>query len=115
MPACTRAIGSILNVVLMGENRIGMCHWCNAPFNEADPDSTRYPTRDHRIPKSRGGGTGLDGNLVWACRECNMLKADLMPDEFVEYMKIANDGVRHAVAYGLARNGVRYEEWMRDG
>ena len=87
------------------------CHWCNAPFNEADPDSTRYPTRDHRIPKSRGGGSGIDGNLVWACRECNMLKADLMPDEFVEYMKIANDGVRHAVAYGLARNGVRYEEW----
>jgi len=32
------------------------------------------PTRDHVHPKSRGGK-----RTVWACRQCNGLKADLAP------------------------------------
>lgn len=37
------------------------CFWC---------DFSAILTRDHVVPKSRGGGDGAD-NVVWACRACN--------------------------------------------
>lgn len=51
------------------------CFYCHAAlaWNQA--------TRDHLIPKSRGGGGA--GNCVWACQACNNDKADLMPMAYV--------------------------------
>lgn len=44
------------------------CQYCEKPFYWNGVQRTR----DHVIPKSKGGGT--DGNLVLACRECNQWK-----------------------------------------
>jgi hypothetical protein len=38
-------------------------------------------TRDHVVPKKLGGT-----KRVWACRQCNGLKADMMPDEWTVFM-----------------------------
>ena len=37
-------------------------------------------TRDHVVPKSRGGGNGWS-NVVTACSRCNLEKGDRLPDE----------------------------------
>lgn len=52
------------------------CHYCNRPLN-------RYNrTRDHKIPKARGGARVPD-NVVPCCRKCNGLKGCLTDDEFI--------------------------------
>lgn len=42
-------------------------------------------TRDHFIPRSKGGGEG--DNIVLACLECNSIKGDRMPDDLWERCK----------------------------
>ncbi len=44
------------------------CHYCEQALNG------QTATKDHVIPKSRGGGRGE--NLVWACKKCNGLKGN---------------------------------------
>lgn len=39
-------------------------------------------TRDHIIPRSRGG-TDDPSNLVWACRNCNAAKGNRTPQEWL--------------------------------
>lgn len=44
------------------------CHYCGQAAT----------TRDHIVPKSKGGGDG-HWNLVPACKKCNQAKADTDP------------------------------------
>ena len=41
----------------------------------------RTPSRDHKLPRSRGGGTDL-ANIEICCRRCKMEKGSLTPEEF---------------------------------
>lgn len=45
------------------------CHWCFAVFLDPQAEATR----DHLIPRSRGGGNHI-GNLVLACSDCNQAR-----------------------------------------
>lgn len=49
-----------------------ICFYCGA---------TDGITKDHQIPKSRGGGRGK--NLVWCCVNCNSAKGDRTPEEWL--------------------------------
>jgi hypothetical protein len=46
------------------------CEYCNCAL------TSENKTRDHVLPKSAGGKRV--GNLVWACKTCNQLKANLV-------------------------------------
>lgn len=46
-----------------------VCHYCQ---------STEVITRDHVIPRHRGG-LDTSQNMVWACQTCNEGKANLLP------------------------------------
>lgn len=48
------------------------CHWCKRPMMMES--TALQPTRDHVIPKARGGAV-----IVWTCHACNHLKADMHP------------------------------------
>ena len=50
------------------------CHYCGM--------FTKQPTRDHVVPKSKGGRLNTD-NVVIACVHCNANKADRSYDEFM--------------------------------
>lgn len=50
------------------------CYWCNATLNNT-PCSPQKRTRDHLIPRSKGG-TFLANNIVPACLECNNRRGD---------------------------------------
>lgn len=70
-----------------GTSRARMtCFYCQTTFNWDDPDSEFYPTWDHKIPKSKGGGRGL--NLVMACKRCNQEKGAMSVAEFREYLEV---------------------------
>lgn len=82
--------------------RPARCYYCTGSFNHDDPTSDRYPTKDHRKPRARGGGNGR--NLVWACRECNNEKSDMTETEFIAYRE---------VTMGLVHRTARILEWRR--
>lgn len=45
-----------------------LCHYCERPCEKSS--KTRYPTRDHIVPRAFGGENSMD-NYVLACAECN--------------------------------------------
>lgn len=45
------------------------CYWCGQEM-DADPFSPRFRTREHLVPRSKGGDSSL-ANLVAACITCN--------------------------------------------
>ena len=53
----------------------GHCAYCGCVLN------VNNMTRDHVVPKSRGGTSELD-NLLPACRACNLQKGDDSLDSF---------------------------------
>lgn len=50
----------------------GECHYCR------EYGRKKNLTRDHIIPRSRGGRTD-PSNLVWACSPCNFRKGSTLP------------------------------------
>lgn len=63
------------------------CHWCKRPMTSRRLSygtgiRSDAATRDHVIPKSKGGKT-----KVWACFRCNNLKGNMLPDEWDAWMR----------------------------
>jgi len=56
------------------------CYYCGTDVD----DFSR--TKDHLIPESRGG-IRANKNSVPSCGDCNRLKADMDPDEFLRAIK----------------------------
>ena len=56
------------------------CFYCGTSLNDYNRDV------DHLIPKSRGGIKSND-NKVYSCTSCNRLKADMTPEEFVDFLE----------------------------
>jgi 5-methylcytosine-specific restriction endonuclease McrA len=53
--------------------KVGLCVYCNR--------RTRQLTRDHVLPKSRGG-SNHHANIVSACQACNHVKGNRTPEEW---------------------------------
>lgn len=53
------------------------CPYCGYIMHT--PSDFLYPTRDHVVPKSKGGSA-----ILVVCYACNNAKGDMMPDEFLE-------------------------------
>lgn len=58
------------------------CDYCEREIStRLVPDDPLRATRDHVIPRSKGGT-----KTVFACLACNNIKGDMMPDEWSAYM-----------------------------
>lgn len=57
----------------------GTCFYCYRKTQTHRPDTADYATRDHYWPRSKGGR-----QCVLACHRCNQLKADQLPDDFID-------------------------------
>ena len=57
----------------------GRCAWCG--FDLSKPNAR--PTRDHIVPKIKGGPTRLE-NEVASCGSCNKLRGHQTPSSFIE-------------------------------
>lgn len=60
------------------------CPYCEKPMLVG---TLRRPTRDHALPKSRGG-TLCAANRVIVCNPCNNEKGDMTPDEYRRYRRL---------------------------
>lgn len=58
------------------------CYYCERAVQEPTSRSRTAATRDHRVPSSRGGT-----HKVVCCRQCNTLKANLLPVEWAAFMR----------------------------
>lgn len=56
------------------------CPYCGVPMSYRRFDDN--PTRDHKIPKSRGGAM-LRNNIHVCCRACNSDKGNLDDEEYM--------------------------------
>lgn len=56
----------------------GSCPRCGDTYDTENQASHRYPTIEHRIPRSKGG-TDKASNISVCCRRCNERKADRLP------------------------------------
>jgi 5-methylcytosine-specific restriction endonuclease McrA len=79
------------------------CYWCK---RLTSPDDREV---DHMVPLTRGGHHTAK-NLSIACRNCNQVKSDRMPDEFIrsisrlrmENLSRLRRGLRHQLLFGFA-------------
>lgn len=71
IPAAQKPAFTRFNVFLRDN---WQCQYCGDAFR------TQELTFDHIIPRSRGGRTSWT-NIVAACRDCNILKGDSLPQE----------------------------------
>ena len=91
-------VPSVCNRLLFRRDR-NTCMYCGEQFAQD------RLTRDHIIPRSRGGGESWT-NLVAACRRCNQRKSDKTPEEAnmpllavpfkpnkMEYLALANRNI----------------------
>lgn len=67
--------------------RSAYCYYCKSPFNHYDRASPRYPTKDHKVPRAKGGRNTPD-NIVMACSACNYEKGCMSVAEFREYLQV---------------------------
>lgn len=70
-------------LVILWQKFTGRCYHCRIKTVLLPPKlaGDLAATRDHLIPRSRGGGGGK--NIVLSCFRCNNDKNDKMPEEFV--------------------------------
>ena len=64
----------------------GRCYYCGRPT------SPKELTMDHVVPISRGGKSSK-ANVVPCCKECNNAKKQLLPIEWLAYLKKFNSEV----------------------
>ena len=92
-----RSVPPLTNVALFGRDH-NFCLYCGGPFADS------ALTRDHVVPKSRGGRDGWD-NVVAACKRCNHRKGNRLAHEcgmallalpyvpnIAEYLALTNSG-----------------------
>jgi 5-methylcytosine-specific restriction endonuclease McrA len=57
----------------------GVCHYCRRQVGH------RALTMDHIVPLGRGGDS-VRGNVVPACKDCNIRKKGMLPVEWRQYL-----------------------------
>jgi 5-methylcytosine-specific restriction endonuclease McrA len=82
------------------------CYYCGNPLDEYSR------TVDHILPKSRGGVLSKK-NKVYSCLQCNQLKGDMTPDEFLEFMGGYVSAMKKELNLVLARNEKIYKKLKR--
>lgn len=60
----------------------GHGEYCTYCKRELVAYSATHPTRDHVMPKSKGGR-----KTVWCCFKCNNAKGDMLPAEWERFMR----------------------------
>lgn len=59
------------------------CPYCGVTMNrDRGWNSSQEPSRDHRVPRSRGGSDAPE-NIIVCCRRCNEEKGSLTAEEYM--------------------------------
>ena len=86
-----------------------LCYWCLGVTERFDRQV------DHKIPLSTGGAHA-GANLCVSCRDCNLAKNDLAPDEFKELVqprRLANIEVLGRIGGIAGKDSTFWDEFFR--
>jgi hypothetical protein len=83
------------------------CHYCELPFT-ADQycwtsNDGRRRTRDHFIPRSKGGENSAS-NIYIVCQYCNTLKGNYLPFEFIYWLRCKIEWKEYPGVSGITYN-----------
>ena len=70
----------VVSLAALFNAQAGRCWYCAEPMHQSQGRG-HSTTRDHLLPKSRGGANARS-NIVGACGRCNALKGDMTESEF---------------------------------
>lgn len=75
-------------IPMSGDGRGATCSYCKRPLEATSSPGKLAATRDHVTPRSRWAPIDLvfGARKVWCCRQCNSIKADMMPWEWTNFM-----------------------------
>jgi HNH endonuclease len=76
------------------------CTYCKRTLEAMSSLSRVAATKDHIIPKSKGGR-----QTVWACRQCNAIKGDMEPDVWAAFMADWPEWWKHPEFLNHGRGG----------
>ncbi len=74
------------------------CTYCKRTLESVTSFSRVAATKDHVVPKSKGGRT-----TVWACRQCNALKKDMDPDDWQAFMESYPEWWKNSLFAGVGK------------
>jgi 5-methylcytosine-specific restriction endonuclease McrA len=80
-----RKRGSSALLQRLFDHALGVCAYCWRLTALTSGRGPLVATIDHVIPRSKGGGNART-NLTLACRHCNGMKGNMMPEEWSAYM-----------------------------
>jgi len=94
------------------------CYYCREYLTDLNR------TRDHVIPKSKGGKLSKD-NKVYACKKCNRNKGDLSIEEWIERLKVLKCTPKTKkmfnkkflilpILYGIVQTLINEEKWQKE-
>lgn len=75
--------------------RVDPCRYCGILMTGKRASHYRSPTREHVVPRSRGGGAG---RVILVCLACNQDKAHLTIHEWLRYLREVGDPRAERVA-----------------
>lgn len=83
------------------------CPYCGRAIMLGHPDLT--PTRDHVLPKSKGGTA-----ILIVCYRCNHEKGDMMPDRYLKRLRGCRRTLVRLAMIGVLRNALDNPENVDD-
>lgn len=81
------------------------CYYCGSTVVPGAEDPDFRATRDHDLPRSRGG-RNAQFNIVLACYTCNQDKAHMTSEEFLRYLRHRTGGMKRKEAMAAVYAGV---------
>ncbi len=85
------------------------CAYCERRLEAPTSPSKLAATRDHVVPRSAGGT-----EKVWCCRQCNSLKGDMMPDQWLAFRQSNPEWWRRPeYQVGVSNAGVNARTWLQ--
>jgi 5-methylcytosine-specific restriction endonuclease McrA len=105
----TRQLPPQERLAVLSELTGGTCTWCGYDLSKTNA----RPTRDHLVPKIKGGPTRLE-NEVAACGSCNGLRGTTAPGQWIEECR-RNRGVEPKVDVVASQLRALTEAIAREG
>jgi len=93
--------------IVTDNGELYICHYCEKIFNR------KAITKDHKHPKS-DGGINDKSNYTASCQKCNLLKADISYDKFMQIVsEFGVDIIRletpsDSTNHNVVENGLSY-------
>lgn len=78
------------------------CAYCKRILESVLSHTRVAATRDHTVPRAKGGAV-----TVWACRQCNNLKKDMLPEDWRDFMECFPQWWKNPEFANFGRSGIK--------